>query len=143
MTVWVSKGLQYPIVYLPFAFNRCVPEHDLILFHDGPTRCLYIGGKESPDYREVERLGREESAGDDSRLTYVAMTRAQAQVVAWWAPACDEPNGGLSRLLRGRRPGESVVPNRCVPSQDQRRRRAGPAARVGGRSAAPCSSSRC
>ena len=117
MTVWVSKGLQYPIVYLPFAFNRWVPEPDLILFHDGPTRCLHIGGKESPDYREVERLGREENAGDDSRLTYVAMTRAQAQVVAWWSPARDEPNGGLSRLLRGRRPGENVVPNRCVPSK--------------------------
>jgi len=82
MTVWVSKGLQYPIVYLPFAFNRWVPEPDLILFHDGPTRCLHVGGKDSPDYREVERLGREESAGDDSRLTYVALTRAQAQVVA-------------------------------------------------------------
>ncbi|MDT5323118.1 MAG: exodeoxyribonuclease beta subunit, partial [Mycobacterium sp.] len=117
MTVWASKGLQYPIVYLPFAFNRWVPEPDLILFHDGPTRCLHIGGKESPDYREVERLGREESAGDDSRLTYVSLTRAQAQVVAWWSPARDEPNGGLSRLLRGRRPGESVVPNRCVPSK--------------------------
>ncbi|MCW2592119.1 MAG: recB [Mycobacterium sp.] len=117
MTVWVSKGLQYPIVYLQFAFNRWVPEPDLILFHDGPTRCLHIGGKESPDYREVERLGREESAGDDSRLTYVALTRAQAQVVAWWSPARDEPNGGLSRLLRGRQPGESVVPNRCVPSK--------------------------
>ena len=25
MTVWVSKGLQYPLVYLPFAFNRHVP----------------------------------------------------------------------------------------------------------------------
>ena len=117
MTVWVSKGLQYPIVYLPFAFNRWVPEPDLILFHDGPTRCLHIGGKESPDYRDVERLGREESAGDDSRLTYVALTRAQAQVVAWWSPARDEPNGGLSRLLRGRQPGESVVPIRCVPSK--------------------------
>lgn len=117
MTVWVSKGLQYPIVYLPFAFNRWVPERDLILFHDGPTRCLHIGGKESPDYRDVERLGREESAGDDSRLTYVAMTRAQSQVVAWWAPANDEPNGGLSRLLRGRQPGEAAVPNRCVPSK--------------------------
>ena len=117
MTVWVSKGLQYPIVYLPFAFNRWVPERDLILFHDGPTRCLHIGGKESPDYREVEKLGREESAGDDSRLTYVALTRAQSQVVTWWAPANDEPNGGLSRLLRGRRPGESVVPNRCVPAK--------------------------
>ena len=22
MTVWVSKGLQWPLVYLPFAFNR-------------------------------------------------------------------------------------------------------------------------
>ena len=26
MTVWVSKGLQYPLVYLPFAFNRNVPD---------------------------------------------------------------------------------------------------------------------
>ncbi len=117
MTVWASKGLQYPVVYLPFAFNRWVPEPDLILFHDGDTRCLHIGGKDSPDYHAVEALGRKESAGDDSRLTYVALTRAQAQVVAWWSPARDEPNGGLSRLLRGRRPGESVVPDRVVPSK--------------------------
>ena len=31
-------------------------------------------------------LGRAEMAGDDIRLTYVALTRAQSQVVAWWAP---------------------------------------------------------
>lgn len=117
MTVWASKGLQYPIVYLPFAFNRNVQERDLILFHDDGVRCLYIGGKDSPDYNAVERLGRKESASDDSRLTYVAMTRAQAQVVAWWAPSWDEPNGGLSRLLRGRRPGQSVVPDRCEPAK--------------------------
>ena len=34
---------------------------------------------------------------------------------AWWAPSWDEPNGGLSRLLRGRRPGDPVVPDRCDP----------------------------
>ena len=45
------------------------------------------------------------------------MTRAQAQVVAWWAPSFDEPNGGLSRLLRGRGPGESAVPNRVAPAK--------------------------
>lgn len=117
MTVWVSKGLQYPIVYLPFAFNRYVPEPELILFHDGDTRCLHVGGTDSPDYHAVAKLGREESAGDDSRLTYVALTRAQAQVVAWWSPGRDEPNGGLSRLLRGRRPGERIVPERCVPAK--------------------------
>ena len=62
-------------------------------------------------------LGRKEAASDDSRLTYVALTRAQAQVVAWWAPSRDEPNGGLSRLLRGRGPGEAAVPDTCQPAK--------------------------
>ncbi len=35
MTVWVSKGLQFPVVYLPFAFNRNVQDRELVLFHDG------------------------------------------------------------------------------------------------------------
>lgn len=117
MTVWVSKGLQYPIVYLPFAFNRFVPEPDVVLFHDGDTRCLYVGGPDGPDHLEVTRQGRREAAGDDGRLTYVALTRAQAQVVAWWAPSRDEPNGGLSRLLRGRQPGDGAVPDACVPAK--------------------------
>ncbi|MBV8966014.1 MAG: UvrD-helicase domain-containing protein, partial [Mycobacteriaceae bacterium] len=117
MTVWVAKGLQYPVVYLPFAFNRNVPVQDVVLFHDGDQRCLHIGGKDSPDFAAVEEIGRTEAASDDSRLTYVAMTRAQSQVVAWWSPAANEPNGGLSRLLRGRRPGESAVPNRVDPAK--------------------------
>ena len=117
MTVWVAKGLQFPVVYLPFAFNRNVQTRELVLFHDGDTRCLHIGGPDSPDYNAVAKLGRTEEASDDSRLTYVAMTRAQSQVVAWWAPSKDEPNGGLSRLLRGRRPGETQVPDRCVPEK--------------------------
>ncbi|OCB26133.1 exodeoxyribonuclease V subunit beta [Mycobacterium intracellulare] len=118
MTVFVSKGLQYPIVYLPFAFNRNTQDSDVVLFHDEDgTRCLHVGGKDSPDFKTVERLGRKEDASDDSRLTYVALTRAQAQVVAWWSPAYFEPNGGLSRLLRGRRPGDPVVPDRCEPAK--------------------------
>ncbi len=118
MTVWVSKGLQYPVVYLPFAFNRYVPTRDTVLFHagedghgDGDQRCLDIGGPR--DGRQaVEDRGRVEAAGDDTRLTYVALTRAQAQIVAWWAPSWDELNGGLSRVLRGRRPGQALVPDR-------------------------------
>jgi exodeoxyribonuclease V beta subunit len=118
MTVYVSKGLQYPIVYLPFAFNRNTQERDVVLFHDdNDVRCLYIGGKDGPNFRAVQQRGRAEDASDDSRLTYVAMTRAQSQVVAWWSPARDEPNGGLSRLLRGRRPGDSVVPDVVEPAK--------------------------
>jgi exodeoxyribonuclease V beta subunit len=117
MTVWVAKGLQFPVVYLPFAFNRYAPRPELVLFHDGDQRCLHVGGIDSPDFNVVSALGRKEDASDDSRLMYVAMTRAQSQVIAWWAPSWDEPNGGLSRLLRGRRPGEAAVPDRCSPDK--------------------------
>jgi exodeoxyribonuclease V beta subunit len=117
MTVWVAKGLQFPVVYLPFAFNRNVQKREMVLFHDGDRRCLHVGGSDSPDFNAVSKLGRAEEASDDSRLTYVAMTRAQSQVVAWWAPSRDEPNGGLSRLLRGRKPGESAVPDSASPAK--------------------------
>ena len=111
MTVWASKGLQYPVVYLPFAFNRHVREETMVLFHEAGRRCLHIGGADPA----VARAGRVESAADETRLMYVALTRAQSQVVAWWAPSFDEPNGGLSRLLRGRRPGQAQIPERCSP----------------------------
>jgi exodeoxyribonuclease V beta subunit len=112
MTVWVSKGLQYPLVYLPFAFNRNVRMGEAVLYHepDG-TRCLDIGGSGGPGYAQVTTKGRAEMAGDDIRLTYVALTRAQSQVVAWWAPSWDEVNGGLSRLLRGRVLNQAEVPD--------------------------------
>ncbi|VBA35435.1 RecBCD enzyme subunit RecB [Mycobacterium innocens] len=113
MTVFVAKGLQFPIVYVPFMFNRNVRRDDILLYHDDTdTRCLYLGGDHS---RPVEELNRAEAARDNIRLTYVALTRAQSQVVAWWAPTIDEVNGGLSRLLRGRGTGDPLVPDRCTP----------------------------
>ena len=65
----------------------------------------------APGYTANEKRWRAEVAGDDIRLTYVALTRAQSQVVAWWAPSWDEVNGGISRLLRGRKQGDAVVPD--------------------------------
>jgi exodeoxyribonuclease V beta subunit len=110
MTVWVSKGLQYPLVYLPFGFNRHIREDELLLFHEDEVRSLDVGGPR-PGYDAHQARWRAEVAGDDIRLTYVALTRAQSQVVAWWAPSWDEGNGGISRLLRGRQPGDTGVPD--------------------------------
>ncbi|BBY07138.1 exodeoxyribonuclease V subunit beta [Mycobacterium noviomagense] len=114
MTVFVAKGLQFPIVYLPFAFNRNVRKDDILLYHEeDETRCLFIGGKNGPDRSRVEQLNRLEEARNNIRVTYVALTRAQSQVVAWWAPSWDERNGGLSRLFRDRRKGQAEVRDRC------------------------------
>jgi exodeoxyribonuclease V beta subunit len=119
MTVWVSKGLQYPLVYLPFAFNRNVRMGEAVLYHEADgTRCLDIGGSTGPGYAAVTAKGRAEMAGDDIRLTYVALTRAQSQVVAWWAPSWDEVNGGLSRLVRGRVLDQAAVPDTVPPKVD-------------------------
>jgi exodeoxyribonuclease V beta subunit len=116
LTVWGAKGLQFPIVYLPFAFNRHIFDEDIPLYHDDAgVRCLDVGGPGTPDRRSIVEYSLAERARDDIRLTYVALTRAQSQVVAWWAPSWDEKTGGLSRLLRGRRLGEAAVPNTCDP----------------------------
>ena len=106
MTVFAAKGLQFPgrisavrvQPQRPGPRARAVPRRGS---RDACTSAAATVRTTTPS----SKLGRAEDASDDSRLTYVALTRAQAQVVAWWAPSNDEPNGGLSRLLRGRRPG--------------------------------------
>ena len=117
VTVHGSKGLQYPVVYLPMLFNRWVPDETTPLFHDGSRRMLDVGG--APD-REVRLQAAAEDAAEELRLTYVALTRAQSQVVCWWAPSWNAETSGLSRLLFGRRPGEAAVPDKVAqgPSDD-------------------------
>ncbi|MBO9522159.1 MAG: UvrD-helicase domain-containing protein [Nocardioidaceae bacterium] len=108
-TIHASKGLQYPVVYLPTAFNRWVPpELTTQLFHDGERRLLDVGG-------DLNKRAVAEAAAEELRLTYVALTRAQSQVVAWLAPTKDSATAGLSRLLLGRRAGEALVPDTITP----------------------------
>lgn len=117
MTVWGSKGLQFPVVYLPFMFNKYVDDKGTIRFHDESRRCLHIGGPGSADLAAAKQQARVEQAGEEARVAYVALTRAQSQLVTWWAPSWNESTGSLSRLLRGRRPGETTIPESCVPKR--------------------------
>ena len=119
VTVHASKGLQYPIVYLPFLFDRWIPPVDVPRFHAGRDRVLDIGGPGSSTFAASVDTAKAEESAEQLRLLYVAATRAQSQVVAWWAPTTNAANSGLTRLLFGRKPGGATVPDIALPPSDE------------------------
>lgn len=113
VTIHGSKGLQYPVVYLPTLWSRFTGREPAVpLFHDDEgRRCRDVGGA-SAFHREAVRRHWREDAGESLRLLYVALTRAQSQVVAWYAAADrNTPDSPLHRMLFGRRPGMAPVPD--------------------------------
>lgn len=113
VTIHGSKGLEYPVVYLPQLFDRPVKDWPTVhAYHedgpDGVLRCLDVA-----DSATAKALSRREEAQEELRLAYVALTRARSQVTAWWAPTYNAPNGALTRLLFGRAPDEPGVPDRA------------------------------
>lgn len=109
VTVHGSKGLQYPVVYLPFAATNYRWPVAVAQFHDDGGRTLDVRGAGAGWEAHAERH-RAEEAGEELRRLYVALTRAQSQVVTWWAGTTTTPDAALHRVLLGRRPGAAVVP---------------------------------
>ncbi|WP_107773098.1 UvrD-helicase domain-containing protein [Nocardioides sediminis] len=122
VTIHGSKGLQYPVVYAPTLWNRYTGnDPDVPLFHDDEGRRARDVGGSSPWRQAHVSRHRREDAGESLRLLYVALTRAQSQVVAWYAPAAlNAPASPLHRLLFGRRPGMADVPDEQAVVTDDR-----------------------
>jgi exodeoxyribonuclease V beta subunit len=124
VTVHRSKGLEFPIVYVPFGWDRHTSSADYPRYHAGLVRSLDVGGVEGPHFDEHCRLNAEEDAGEDLRLLYVAVTRAQCQVVTWWVPSTTTPASPLNRLLFDAfSPGGQPEPSAPLLSDDDARRR--------------------
>jgi exodeoxyribonuclease V beta subunit len=135
LTVHASKGLEFPIVYVPFAWDRYEPDEPAVLrFHDGGgRRIVHVGGSASEHYEHARRRHRSEERGEDLRLLYVALTRARSQVVIWWAPSRISAGGPLTRVLLGDHAPSEQPPDRVsVPEDEAVARRLGDRATASG-----------
>ena len=117
MTLHTAKGLEWPIVLLPFgglsvrsrrpyAFGgpsgRIVDSASWVAW--GPA----TGDPDHPDALHLDQGRRKdaskaEESDDESRLLYVGLTRAREQLIVWWVPTTSARGSLLHTLLFGAR----------------------------------------
>ncbi len=119
LTIHGSKGLQFPVVYLPSVSDSFPMKPDVPRFHDERgQRCIDVAGPDvDPHHLE---LALAEDSGEELRLLYVALTRAQSQVVTWWLPSArNTVSSPLHRMLFGREPRQATVPATAPVPDDE------------------------
>ena len=98
LTIHVSKGLEYPVVFVPFLHScRKQQGKDAFTFHDAAGRaCLDLG---SPQRDANQRLADKERLAEDVRLLYVALTRARARLYLAWGEVSVQQSSSASTAL--------------------------------------------
>jgi len=112
-TVHSSKGLEYPIVLLPFSYEEeSVEEKGPLLWHDpahAEQPILDLRHESDPERQAAVFACAREVRQERARLLYVALTRAVHHTVVWFGPAGSGGNGfdgsALGRLLMRSDPG--------------------------------------
>jgi exodeoxyribonuclease V beta subunit len=124
LTIHRSKGLEFPVVYLPFLWEAgYIPDKPPrpVFFHDPDAedeRTIDVALEGGDFARHREQFIREQR-GEDLRLAYVALTRARHQAVVWWAGSFDSRDSPLGRLLFARTDSGDVEPSGGSTPSDQ------------------------
>jgi len=116
MTIWVSKGLQFPIVCVPTLWRGARAGARIFLDPNTGHRTFDVLNANSnwPDKATAgqrKALVSAESTGEQLRLTYVALTRARHQTIMWWTRVSNNDSSPASRLLFARRPDGTICPD--------------------------------
>jgi exodeoxyribonuclease V beta subunit len=102
VTLHASKGLEYPLVFCPFAWDEKVAVRgESYLFHDpqaGYRAVLELG---SPGFERNKPHCLQEELAENLRLLYVALTRARYRVYLPWGKVKGSGGSALAWLLHG------------------------------------------
>lgn len=79
VTVHVSKGLQYPVVFVPFLWKGAKRPEGVVSCHDDEGLAVRDFG--SPSLPDNVRRGWHEALAEELRLFYVALTRARFRCI--------------------------------------------------------------
>ena len=88
LTIHRSKGLEFPVVFVPFAWRGMAPRKspEFVAFHlekeEAWHRFIDVG---SDRFEEHALMADSESLAEELRMTYVAFTRAQHRLYVCWA----------------------------------------------------------
>ncbi|AZT82088.1 exodeoxyribonuclease V subunit beta [Marinobacter sp. NP-4(2019)] len=110
ITVHKSKGLEYPLVFLPFgtAFRAENEKQAFVRYHDDSGQLTTVFDPTPDDVARADR----ERLGEDIRKLYVALTRARFATWVGVAAIDNWPLSGLGYLIGGE--GEPHSVSNCL-----------------------------
>jgi len=100
VTIHKSKGMEYPVVYLPYLWEGPRnPSQENILFHDPEKEYLLTLDLGSKDVETSRSYFEKEDRAEQRRLLYVALTRASALCRIIWGGFKSVETSSLGTLV--------------------------------------------
>ncbi|QWV97773.1 exodeoxyribonuclease V subunit beta [Geomonas nitrogeniifigens] len=118
VTIHKSKGLEYPIVFLPFCWAEVSGKDEGALFHDDNGKVVLDIGSE--DLEQSKAKAAQEALAESLRLLYVALTRGKHRTYVIWGAFKDAGDSSLHYLLH---PDQETAKGQVTLSDEDMRER--------------------